>query len=395
MWTNWIEDFRALLEPATSPEIYKLWAGISGVGIALERRAYTLTGSGALFPNMFNLLVGIPGTGKNQAIDPLKKLLIDAQRFKIGRKSLTRASMIDDIAEAKRVVPIPNNLLVYHSLTIIAPEFAVFCPAHDTDFLAVLNDIYDNPTEYSERRRTGDKKTNVEFPQINLIGGVQPSFLGMTFPEQAWTTGITSRLLMVYSGERVAPDVWAEQQVAKGVSERLISGLRTISGLHGPFTWTDEAKTAMQLWNRQGLEPAPLHSKLQSYSARRIVHMLKLCMIAGVARTGTLTVDIEDYRKAQDWLLSVEQLMPDIFREMSSRSDNQVIEELHFFMWRLYSKEKRPIVRARLVDFLRMRLPADKIYRLLQVAEQANIIARVVGTEDHFIPRPKHEHGME
>ena len=87
--------------------------------------------------------------------------------------------------------------------------------------------------------------------------------------------------------------------------------------------------------------------------------------------------------------------MPDIFRAMVGRSDVQIVEELHFFMLALWNKSgQKPVSPMSVRHFLHQRVPSDKIERILDSAIGAGVIARVAGTEA-FVPRPKHEHGVE
>jgi len=96
------------------------------------------------------------------------------------------------------------------------------------------------------------------------------------------------------------------------------------------------------------------------------------------------------------WLVEAETMMPDIFRAMVGKSDNQVIEELWYFMEGLWRRNKQqPIHTSALRRFLMIRAPSDKIEPIIRAAEGADVIARKAGTEDLWLPRPKHLHGME
>lgn len=400
-----IETFLAYTAALPTSHPFRLWSGISLVAGALERRVWVVTADKVLFPNMYNMLVGTPGTGKSVAIDPAREILLDSQCVKIAPDSLTKAALVDTLVDMKRVIVVPNNIIEYCSAQIFIGEFAVFCPAFDLEFLGVLNYIYDNPKTYSEKRRTKDLNIEVKFPQLNMLCGTQPSFLQAMMPDEAWMTGLPSRLMMVYSSE--VPNVDLNLQIGEeavlggsraeaGLRPSLIRAVQALSKLMGQFTWTEESKPLMQAWASARMPPVPTHSKLQSYVSRRVIHMLKLCMISAASRTGKLIIEKADFLRAQDWLLSCEQTMPDIFREMVSKSDTTVLEEMHFYMWRLWmAEDRRPIHKVRLVDYLRGKVPAEKIARILSVAEGANIIARCAGTEDLYVPRPKNEHGME
>ena len=98
-------------------------------------------------------------------------------------------------------------------------------------------------------------------------------------------------------------------------------------------------------------------------------------MVSGLARTGELQVEPEDLTRAQGWLFEAERLMPDIFRAMVGTSDAEVMEELHFFATSVWARSgQKPVTKRALSHFLITKVPSEKIYRLLQAAEEAGII---------------------
>jgi len=117
-------------------------------------------------------------------------------------------------------------------------------------------------------------------------------------------------------------------------------------------------------------------------------------MISAVARANELVIRLDDVRRAQDWLLAVEQLMPDVFREMVAKSDGQVIQELHFFMWGQWVKSKKPFHESMLINFLSQRVPSEKVMRVLEIAERSNVVSRDAGSK-LYIPKARTDHGVE
>ena len=99
-------------------------------------------------------------------------------------------------------------------------------------------------------------------------------------------------------------------------------------------------------------------------------------------------------QRALGWLLHAEKLMPDIFRHMVGKSDSQTIQELHFFLFREYAKNKKPLHESVIFHFLSQHAPSDKIPKIIEIAERSNIIVRVAGSP-FYTPKPKNEHGVE
>lgn len=336
----------------------------------------------------------------SQAIDPVMGLWGSVDNLHVGPKNMSRAGLIDALRAngTKRVVD--GELIEYNSMLLAVGELGVLLPAHDLDFLSTLNDIYDNPPYYREMKRGIGKEIYVPFPHLNIIAGSQPGFLAELLPENAYNMGFTSRLIMVYQAEGPYVSLFDSVEPRTEYYDALVAGLRSTAMLNGPFTWARDAQIAMEEWAKAKCPPVPQHSKLTHYVPRRTLHTVKLSMVAAVSRTGTLHIELQDFTRARDWLLEAEVLMPDIFREMAQKSDKQIIEELHFYIWNRQVKETPPgtlpkgLPNSALYNFLQNRVPSEKIFRIIDVAEKAAILQRYAGT-DMWVAKPKHDHGIE
>jgi hypothetical protein len=117
-------------------------------------------------------------------------------------------------------------------------------------------------------------------------------------------------------------------------------------------------------------------------------------MISSLSRSNSLVVQEEDFRRAQGWLLEAEEVMPDVFREMTGKSDGELIKALNFYMFSVWAHNgRKPMHESYLINFLITRTTSDRIERIISMAERANIIAREAGTKLWF-PRRADEHGI-
>ena len=395
---DWIETFMDYSNGLPTPEVFRLWSAIGVVAGALEQRVWTQTGLKPLYPHLYTLLVAPPGVGKTNAIDLAMELIFQSkgvgqEGFHIAPNSVTRASLIDTLAESGRKIIRPTGgLLEYHSLFISAGEFGVLVPTHDLEFLSVLNSIYDVGRAHRERRRGGNLDQEIIRPQLNILAGTQPLFLGSLLPEEAWGMGTTSRLILIYAPIGPKVKIFLKRQERPDLEKSLVQGIRKLTKLIGEMVWTDEAMAYLQAWVDADCPPAPTHSKLQNYNPRRWLHVMKLSMISAASGGCRLSVEPKDFLRARTWLLDAEATMPDIFRDMAGRSDTQVLQDLHYFLWQLYNKEKKPIHESRVIHWMAAKAPSDKIGNILLVAEKSGMISVSNGC---YTPRPKHEHGQE
>lgn len=383
-----------------SPPLFRKWAGIAMIAGALERRVWTLSAHRRIYPNLYTLLVAPPGVGK-EIIQEVKELWSDARKYKVAPDSVSKASLIDALKEALTVIP--KSLDEYHSLLVASNEFGVLVPAYDLDFLSVLNRIYDNPSSHSEKRRSVNKGEDliITNPQLNIIAGTQPGYLSSLLPPEAWSMGTTSRLIMIYHGEPIKVELFPEGDLIsakRALRLPAISQLASLFNFGGEFQWSEEARKALVAWYSGGMEPAPTHSKLTYYNSRRILHIIKLSMVAAASRQCTnmngLDLALEDFQRAQDWLLEAEVVMPDIFRSMSQKSDMEVMQELHNYVWAEYTRTKKAVHSTAITHFLATKIAAEKVPKVFALAEKSSMIERMAGTE-LWSPRHKHQWGVE
>ncbi len=397
-WTDFIEKWMEVSDGLSSPDQFRLWAGISLIAGACERRVWARAARAVTFPNLYILLTAAPGIGK-QVIAKADKLFRGTKEFPGGPPAfrcaptqMTKAAMIDAIAESKQVKLVKGANLEYHSMYVAAEEFQVLLPSYDTEFISTLNAVFNNPDiPYEEHRRTGAvRKVSINNPQLNILAGVQPSYFVSTFPEEAWTTGFARRIIMVYASEGKFHDLFQDHQEPEETPgwEELKGQLSQVSNLYGCCQWEPDAADMLAKWHRAKGPPTPSHSKLVHYNNSRTMFVIKLGIISAVARTGGMVINCFDVTRALSWLLNAEKLMPDVFREMIGKSDTQVIDELHYMMVMEQAKQRKALSTAVVWEFLRQRVPSEKIEKILYSALKSGVLCNPGGAPDLWEARP-------
>jgi len=330
----------------------------------------------SLYPGLFAILVGPPGIGKGVAINPGETILREVPGLHVGPTDVTAASLIDSLNESTRRVVLlsqPEPYVEFNSLIVISRELGVLIPAWETALMNNLTDIYDGYV-VDQKRRGRDLRIKITSPQINLLGACTPSYLNEVMPAGAWDQGFVSRTILIYSGDRVSRDPFTEDSLGIRLRGDLLHDLKVIALEYGQMSFTTPAAAAIKAWIGAKCAPEPSHLKLQFYNARRIAHLLKLCMIASMSHRGDRIITIEDYAEALNWLVEVESYMPDIFKSMRSGGDSAAMDETWNFVWTLFSKEHKPIAEHRIVNFLRERVPAHAVMRTLEVMVKSRMI---------------------
>lgn len=379
---NFIDQFLAYTENRGSPRLYRLWSAIFAISAAVERKVWVRTARGKWYANQYLVLVGPAGIGKSLCTTTVYALL-DALRtpetpFHIAPTSVTKASLIDALANAERRVVRPMELPAvnqFNSLTVVANELGVFLPSWEGDFMNTLTDMWDNG-RYHETRRTMKIDINIPAAQLSIMSATTPAYLTRLLPEGAWEEGFMSRTLICYSGENIYTDMFTLLDNDDEAFNALIHDLTEIHKLWGQMEFTDEFMESFRAWARAGGPPAPDHPRLHGYSTRRGSHFLKIAMVASLAESNDLVLTQEHFRTALGWMVELETFMPDVFKSMRTGGDMEAMKECWHFAYTIWVKKQEPVPEQKIVQFLAERIPAHSVERVIDTMERAGLLKK-------------------
>lgn len=379
---NFLDAFMRYTDGKGSPSLFRKWTAIFTISAAMERKTWLKTVKGKLYPNQYIVIVGPAGVGKslctNTAYDLLDDIRTPETPLHIAPTSITRASLIDALADAERRIVRPMEtpaVISFNSLAIIPNEFGVFLPSWESDFMNTLTDLWDCG-RYAETRRTSKLNISIPHTQLNLFSATTPAQLTNLLPEGAWEQGFMSRVLMIFSGENIHTDLFAFQEMDRALRKDLIADLRDIYGMWGEFTVAEETKEAINEWSKAGGPPIPEHPKLMSYRTRRAAHLLKLCMVASAATDSERIITLDNFAEALDWLIEAETFMPDIFKSMKSGGDGRAIDECWHFAYEQWIRKKEPVPEHLIIAYLQERVPVHNIERIMDVMQRAQLLTK-------------------
>lgn len=368
---------------------FRRWSAIFAVGAAAERRVWTRTGAvNRVYPNLFMFLVGPPGVGKTQAIVPAMEILRRSEATTLAPNDITKQSLLDTLAGAARAIANPPGMNIslyeYHYLTIAVRELSNFMSQYDNQLAGLLTDIFDNPPVNDEKKRTSKGSGLIVNPSLAMLAGTATKNLGKTIGSDLWGQGFMSRILLIYSAEQQYVDIFAHDETDASVAEyprELVDGLVAMTDFKGPMSWDKPAQKVFTEWRKGGERPFPNHAKLAEYNARRWLHIVKLSMIMALSNH-RMTIEADDFLLALHLLETAETAMPEIFKDMLTHNDGEVLRELHMFMWTLWMKgaQKVPVTAGQLTSFLMGKVASRDIARIIEVGETAGLYERYAGT---------------
>lgn len=316
-------------------------------------------------------MVGHPGLGKTRAIVAATKFINELPDPYIAPTSMTMASLVDHLVEAKRtIINLPDPAVEYNSLLIAADELSAFMHEYGNELIAGLTTFYD-VVNYGQARRVRDIRVKISRPQLNIMSGTTPSNLIRFIPEFAWDEGFTSRIMLVYADEKPTINVFDTPAVP--MPDEMIYDINVINKLGGEFKWTLEWKTAMNNWKQLKFDPVPTHPKLKYYNERRFSHMMKLSMIASADRSNELLLTVEDFNRAMSWMFEAEAYMPEAFRTGAQAFDSKAMDEIKHFV----QSQTNGVTETELVNFVRQRVHSYSILPIIEIMQKSGMIQAV------------------
>lgn len=342
---------------------------------------WTTFGRNTLYPNLFIFLVGPPGVGKTQALEPAAVLLRKSGAVTIAPNDISKQGLLDALTAAGKGAMLNNRPFDYHFLALSIREMMNFMSKYDLELTGVMTDLFDCPSVNDEKKRTHDKGKIIPSPGISFIMGTATQNLGATISNEMWGSGFMARVIMVYSADEIIPEnMFEEIPTDDKLADDIVVGLMRIGQMVGPMVWEAEAQALLREFRIHQKDGAPLHNRLSNYVTRRWLHLAKLCMVSALSDERQ-QVDAEDFRTALVWLTLAEKEMPEIFKDMVSHEDGQIHEELRNYCMDLFVKYKKPIHASVVYDFLKNRVASHSIEKIIAVAVAADLLRRTAGTE--------------
>lgn len=389
--------FRAVAR-TEPPLIFHRWSMMTSLGAMLGRQFWMPFGDNRIFPNIYTMLMGNPGTRKSTAINRSRKIIAAAGYEHFAHEKTSKEKFLMDLADlpdipewqmlaadkkkaaspltgfaelmaksvgSKTIATTQEPREVY----IVADEFNEFVGPGNIEFLSMLGVLWDWDRDEPYKYRTKTSKSIEIFqPTVSICSGNTHASFQAAFPPASVGQGFMSRLLLIY-GERprmrLAFPEAPEPHIVKLLTDKLLDIRRKVTGPAQIDKGAREALTHIYAtW--QELDD----NRFQHYSSRRHTHLLKCCLLMAASRCST-TITNYDVIYANSVLAYAEALMPKAMGEFGKSRDSEAGTKL---MQLLYNS-RMPVSPAKIIDALSHDLdkPAD-IQALLAKFAAANKI---------------------
>lgn len=326
------EAWNTYTQFVTSPQVYLdtvypfIWCS------ALERRVhYYPLSHMPLFCNLYVILVGPPGIGKNLTLNCVNGILRyhrDKNRkptqlssggaefpplFAGGPDATTFESLLVELSGAVKTAHLGEARIPYpyHSMCFLLDELSSLFRANRDTVAEFLLKAYDcGNYDYKPKHGGHDCIRNMS---MSFCAGTTPSFLTKAKDLNIFGDGFSSRTLFVFGQTerqfRLHRSAMTSEQVA--ALSQLRDHALTLSKLVGEIKYDSSVYDWLEDWNRTELaaSKASASERMSHYFSRKNVHLLKLAAGFHFAERTDFTITIEDILEAKKLLENIEPAM--------------------------------------------------------------------------------------
>ena len=354
------EDFISLYLTYTNktecPTFFHRWTAVTALSAYLGRRIHFNHGHFTLYPNLYTMLIGSPGTKKSSAIKIGAKLFKQAGYKTFAAKKTRQEKYLLDLAEQSTKLEaaangdlgdmsgddiidmLDRNLFgdadvesaEYYTdkppseSFIAADEFNNFIGVGNLDFASILGELWDFEGVYDYKLKNS-KSVFIPHPTVTILGGNTPTGFSTAFPVEAIGQGFFSRLLLVY-GEPSGVKYTFPPTPDLDIQAKLIVLLHRIKEeVRGEIRMAPDVMDLLdgiyKGW--KGIDDV----RFEHYANRRLTHLLKLCLVVVASRVGTV-MEVRDVIYANTLLTHTENLMPKALGEFGKSKHSAVANKV-------------------------------------------------------------------
>lgn len=346
---DFIASYLAYTSKTECPTFFHRWTAVTSLGAYLGRQIFFRHGHFTLYPNLYAMLIGSPGTKKSSAIKIGAKLIKQAGYNTFAAKKTRQEKFLLDLADQSTSKDVALNGDSADSILdqnlwgeeleddadsythkppaecfIAADEFNNFIGIGNLDFISILGELWDFEGVYDYKLKNS-KSVFIPNPTLSILGGNTPTGFSQAFPSDAIGQGFFSRLLLVY-GEPSGVKYTFPPPPDLALQTKLIALLHKIKeNVVGELAMSQEA---MDLLDRVYKDwPGIDDIRFEHYANRRLTHLLKLCLVIVASRVGK-TIELEDVVEANTLLTFTEQLMPKALGEFGKARNSDITHKV-------------------------------------------------------------------
>ncbi len=381
--TDFFAKYLAYAGGTEVPNFFNRWAAITGLSAYMGQEAFIQIGSKRIFPNLYTMLVGDPGSRKSTAIKQFVKLLNRAGYDHFSAEKTSKEKFLSDLANGVRSGDdgfLDRDLFgddagsgIYTPVMIAADEFNDFFSNNILEFVSTLGVLwdYDSPKPYKVSVKHGESPL-INNPNITILSGNTPATLCRTFPVETMGQGFFSRVIFVHherSGRKITFPPERSEEEKDEIAEELkklkiqlagrykitAGALKLLDKIYKSYTGVDDVRFA-------------------SYDERRFDNLLKLVQVHAFADFAT-EIQEEHVIRANTVLVRTEFTMPKALGHFGLSRNSELVDKL----MRVLERSTKPMQFTEIVEQLSGDTKINEHAENLKVLSMSNKVMHVEG----------------
>lgn len=337
--SNFIANFMTYAQGCEAPQAYTTWAAVSTLASLVSRRVYINQGYFTIYPNLYIVLVGMPGDRKTTAMvmsSDILNAVNDVARqqnrpvaIPMSADCMTKEAVCKYMAAncIREFVPTgATKPKQYTPLTLCLTELTHFLgtgnSAHMIDFLVT---IFDREVYETKTKNKGDDI--IPGPFLNILACTTPAAITRYLKEDVISGGFSRRALFVYEMEPGEPVSWPEiSDMSKLAIKECLEWAEKIQQVQGEFKVDEKFKKWYDQWYRDlfAENRKPQETMTRGYFRSKHIQAFKIAMLIALAESTDLILTIDHFQVATEMLDRLEKNLPKVYEGMGRNELNAV-----------------------------------------------------------------------
>lgn len=397
---DFISEYLNYVGETETPMVYHRWCCLSMLGAFVGRDLHLKFGHSTICPNLYIMLIGTPGARKSTAIKIAKKVITLAGYNKISADRTSKEKFLldlagddmSDLANVAKLDSLDANLWgdvaeEQKEMYIACDEFNDFIGTGNVEFISMLGSLWDFEGIYENRIKNG-RSVAINNPTVSIIGGNTPVNFARAFPADILGQGFFSRLLLIH-GESTGKRITFPATPSDAETAEIITALQRVKATAGTIGGCEISNSGRKLLDKVYRTWKPIDdTRFESYSNRRLSHLLKLCLVVCAAREGK-EISEEDIIKANTFLHHAETFMPKAIGEFGKSKNSDISHKI----MQLLETADAPMTITNLWEFLHKDL--ERINDLAELVRNLVAAGKVFSVGGGLLPKKKEHQEIE
>lgn len=307
---NFFQTYKELTSENYAPDEFHHWCAYATLSACTNRQIWLDIGRFRFFANLYIILVGEAGCGKNTAIGHALSLVRKTGATVVSATRQSKEDLIGTLA-ASAVEYFDDEGLLQHQtpFLICATEIAQWLAIDPIGMTDVLVSLYDEPDDFVCGTRKHGKEV-VKRPYITLLGGVQPDKLARYISAEILSAGFLRRTNFVRAITAKPRKAYLDLNPNyQNLFKTCLSTCVAVSQMRGGMVLDEDAIQWYVKWFET--RTVSKHPLVVQYDENCHVQLIKLAMLHALGERVELRVKQEDFDAALDLVSSVKATLPD------------------------------------------------------------------------------------